>query len=200
MQYQRARSIDVRGRHRRRGEGYGGCLIMIILVLGGAIFAWNKFGKYRPLITAGGNPIVLKDDNIQGKIEYDRMWREHNKAWTTNTRNSVNKLYTLVVSGKLTDKDEFEQRIHDTYQQLLDGVDNLEMHSVPKDYVQGHKSLGLAYRSFYECITSLHEAYYLEGAERKSALEATHKKLTEGWNYSTKGEMFMAAKVPEIKH
>lgn len=194
------KNIQLQVQRARRGQGFSGCLIVIALILGGAIFAWNKFGKYHRLVVAGGEPTLLQTDNLAGKIEYERAWREHNKGWTVNNRNLVNKFYTQVASGKIKDRSEFDQRSTEILQSLLDGVESLDMHAVPKEYVAGHRAVGLGYRHFYECMMSLQKVYGMEGAERKTALEDTYKTLSDGWQSSTSGEHILQTKVPEIKH
>jgi hypothetical protein len=196
MNFISTRNSTPRSRHQRRGESFGGCLLMIALVLGGTMFAWNKWGRYRPLIKAGDGITVLKGDEPGAAVEYNRSFREKNYLLSHGVRDTVNRFYIDTNKGKYKDKAEFEQKVHEVYQLLLDGIDNQEMHSVPKEHLEAHKSLSLSYRHFYECVSAIEQAYYLEGDEKKKLMTLAQQELTTGWKLSMKGTTSLESKIP----
>lgn len=160
------------------------------------MFAWNKWGRYRPLIKAGDNITVIKGDDPGAAVEYNRSFREKNYLLSHNVRDTVNKFYADVAKGtKYKDKTDFEQKVHDVYQLMLDGIDNQEMHSVPKEHLEAHKSLSLSYRHFYECVSAIEQAYYLEGEDKKKLMNLAQQELQKGWTLSTKGTNILESKI-----
>ena len=180
---------DPRRSWRRRGQSFGSCLLMIVLVLGGTLFAWQKFGKTRALIRAGEQTLPMKEYNRGGDMEYRRHFREHNVHNAGACRTIVNQLYVDTTKGKFKDKNaEFDQRYYETIQKLLDSIEELDMNSVPKLFMPHHKKLASSYKPFYECCELLKQGFYSEGADQKAKYAEAQKKLQGGWKLSNEGE------------
>lgn len=175
--------------HRRRGESFGSCLLVIILVLGGAMFAWYKFGKNRSLIKAGDDVLIMTKYSQDADLEYRKHFREHNQGNSAGVRVAMTKFYTDTVKGVYKGKSsDFEQAYYETDQRLLDVIGELDMNQVPPKFVKDHKKLSKSFKYFYECIEFLRQGYAAEGDEQKKLYEQAKGKLTEGLALSQTGE------------
>ena len=174
---------------RKRGQSFGNCLLMIVIVFGLALFGWQKFGKTRVLIMAGKQVLPLKEYNQAADLEYRRHFREHNAYNAQNARVSMTKFYTDVTKGKYKDKaSDFEQRYYESLQLLLDYISELDMNMVPGPFMAHHIKMSSSYRPFYEMLEALKVGYSAEGQDQKNAYIDAQKKLTEGLRLSNEGE------------
>ena len=182
--------------HRRRGEGFGSCLLMIILVLGGGIFFWYKFGKNRALIRAGQQLLIMKEYNQDADIAYRRHFREKNAGNAQQSREMMKKLVGETMKGKYTGKaEDFEQKCHEANEKLLEGITELDMNQVPKQFISAHKTLSTSYGQLYQALEELKNAYSTEPAQQKAAMEKAYKVYLEAYNNSVKGENAIRASI-----
>lgn len=140
-------------------------------------------------------PLVLTDDNLQGRREYERFYRSINRDSLIATRKATNQFYQEVVSGRLASGEELEGRAHELKQRLDESVDNWEMHAVPRDYLKGHKLGEFSHRSFYDLLEQLQAGSKLSGPEQQEAYQAAQRSLKAGWTYSNKAQNFLDAAI-----
>ncbi len=182
---------DWRVRRRSYGDSFGSCLLMIVLVLGGTMWAYFHFFQNRELVRAGeaGTFLVDKEDNRIASIEYQRHMRERLLTQTGHQVEEVNTFLSKVIAKKYAgDKNGFEQQLHEKTQDLRNSIDELNSRSVPGKFVKGHSQLAEVHKHLYEALKEIESGYYEEDAkQQKKFYEAARKKIAKAWGLHQSG-------------
>lgn len=182
-----------RRRKRPRGESFGSCLLMIIIVLGGGMWAYFKFGENRSLVHAGeeGSYTRFKkgEDYGQSDLNYARKMRESHLPNTGHCRQDVAEFVNKVLQGKYkTDKEGFEQKQHELVQSLRDNLGEINQHTVSPWFEPAHKPLTHSYGVLYNSLLACEKGFYKEGTEQTQLYKEARDYLNKGWRESTAAE------------
>lgn len=185
-----------RRRRRPRGESFGSCLLMIVIVLGGGMWAYFKFGQNRHLVHAGekGQYTETNELHVEANLNYMRKMREHHIPQTVKLRNEMQAFYTSAVKGKYKgNKEGFEQKKYELVQFMRDDITELNQFAVYSHFQVAHRSIAVAHKHFYDAILHLEKWYYAEpgSQDAKDALKAANEAFNKGWRFNTQGEMQM---------
>lgn len=182
---------DWRVRRRSYGDSFGSCLLMIVLVLGGTMWAYFHFFQNRELVRAGeaGTFNVDKEDNRIASLEYQRHMRERLIGQVGNQVTEVNTFLSKVISKKYAgDKSAFEQQEHEREEGLRVSIDELNSRSVPGKMVKGHSQLAEVHKHLYEALKEIESGYFEEDPKaQKKFYETARKKITKAWGLHQSG-------------
>jgi len=183
---------DWRVRRRSYGDSFGSCLLMIVLVLGGTMWAYFHFFQNRDLVNAGeaGTFLIEKEDNRVAAIEYQRHMRERLLGLVESQVVESNTFLSNVLKKKYAgDKNGFEQRVHELENSLRESINELNARQVPQRFVKGHSQLAETHKHCYEAIKEIQQGYFEEDAkEQKKLYESARKKLNKAWGMCQSGK------------
>lgn len=177
---------------------------MIIIVLGGGMWAYFKFGQNRHLVHAGekGQYTETAEVHIEANLNYMRKMREYHIPQTQKLRNEMQTFYTNTIKGKYkTDKEAFNQKKYEIVQFLRDDITELNQFAVYTHFQVAHRSLAVAHKHFYNTVLHLERWYNAEpgSPEQKAALKDAANEFNKGWRFSTQGEMQMRGALETYK-
>jgi len=160
-----------------RGDTFFNCLLVLVLGMGTAIWAWMTFGAHSEIMN-GGKPesiVTVSDDNREATLQYQRRMRERYFGTSEHAVAQARELVARVRAGKYKgDQAAFEQRYTEVVRGLEDNLGELNANQVPLRFAEGHLKLGLAHRHAYEALKVVDLAIHEEPKLQKSHLrEAT---------------------------
>lgn len=183
---------DWRVRRRSYGDSFGSCLLMIVLVLGGTMWAYFHFFQNRDLVNAGeaGSFLVDKEDNRSASIEYQRHMRERLLSQVERQVTDSNTFLSNVIKKKYAgDKNGFEQRVHELTNGLRESITELNSRQVPARFVKGHSQLAEVHKHCYEAIKEIEKGYFEEDAKEQGKIYlVARKKLNKAWGMCQSGK------------
>lgn len=141
-------------RRGQRGNSFGSCLFLVILVFGGAGFYYFNYFQWRHLENPHTDLVYLSSASGEQK----NLFRRATMSDTMNpVRRSISQLTEIIKKTKRgTEKyPEFNQDITEVLNRLRDGMNAAKLRTIPKDYDKAYKQVLTSYSELYQSANEL---------------------------------------------
>ncbi len=159
-----------RSRNKTRGASFVSCLVMLVVVFGGLVWAYFHFIENRYLEHPGQYLEVRDEYDGEFYNNYRNRMRGSLAGYIEIESSKMKKFLIDVKKGKFKDHwDRFKQRYHERVNRLRELAGEVNPRSVPAPYVSAHKGYCKALTHYYNCCNLLYEHMTAEEQDVKKA-------------------------------
>ncbi len=162
---------------RPRGDAPVNCLIMIILVIVGSVWAYYHFFHDRALENAGKDIVITNSTDDAARNNYVGRMRDRHipsvRNWGSQTREACRQ----VMYGKLTGAEAIESRFNQMDMRLRDLIEEVNSQSAPKEFARVHRQLAESIGLYWKAMEKTKQGVAAKEADQQKRLYAEARGL-----------------------
>jgi len=155
---------------RPRGDAPVNCLIMIIVVIVGSVWAYHHFFHDRALENAGKDIVITNSTDDSARNNYVGRMRDRHipsvRNWGSQTRDACRQ----VMRGKLTGADAIESKFNQLDVRLRDLIGEVNSQSAPKEFAATHRQLAESIGNYWKAMQKTKQGASAKEADEQKRL------------------------------